>query len=296
MGTPALQAAGAALGGRELAPRALAAAGSRVARVADADRRAAGAALLDRRLAADHQRWGTHSAGTGARVQRGRARLRRQRVPAGVDRRPGVHVRHRPGLADGQQRRLRRPHADVRRRCRRRLVELDQVRLPPRPAPSELQLQDRPAPRRPRLLRQRHGRRRAPARQGRRAPDPSARRARLPGAVRLLRRLLGRCRRQLRRRRPRARPRVGTPSRRQPVAVDAGARADRRARLASPRSGHVDVLRAARRGRPATPASTSACRAGRRSLPQQRDASRSSKPQASPVATATSPACSTPAR
>src|SRR5439155_284501 len=63
--------------------------------------------------------------GDRAGLQRGRSRLPGQRVPARLDRRPGVDVRHRRGMAHRQQRRLRRAHADVRRRRSRGLLEPD---------------------------------------------------------------------------------------------------------------------------------------------------------------------------
>ena len=81
MAAPALQAAGAALAGRSLLPRALAARGARAARAAAADRRAARAALLERRVGPD-ARPGRDPGRVRARLPRVGARVRPQLAPA----------------------------------------------------------------------------------------------------------------------------------------------------------------------------------------------------------------------
>ena len=296
MAAPALQAAGAAVAGRVARAARARRGGARAARAADADRRAARAGVLDRRrLCADHTRRRRDPAGLvpvfneAARVYTVNAYLlasiAEQESTFGTG--PGWRTVNGAGCVGLMQMCVGGAGGDSWSATK---YAYRRGQRPPRYSfmtdrhPDVLDSFDNVMAAAVHLRGKVGGR-----------PIPNLDGARLPGAVRLLRRLLGRHRRQLRRRRPRARPHLAARSR-----LDQRSAARRSARPARWRGPSADRSRrrsaSAAPGRPATPASTSASPAARRSSPRRPDASRSSSRPAARAATATSPAFSTPAR
>ena len=300
MAAPALQAAGAALGGRALAP----------ARARRRGRRrcsrlllliAAPLALLSSQAAA-----GRPATSPGLAIPAAFVPVFR-RVRARVSASTGYLLASSPSRRPAS--RPTRPpyHGPQPRRLLRRADSVQpastappstpgtrhQARLPPRPAPAGYAIRTRRHRTRrstttstpswpPRsLLREVNG---ADARLGA---------AHLPSAVRAYNGA-GPDRRQLRRRRPRPRPRWQTHAPPPPATAPRPPTRVRRADLAGATGRSPRRSASAAPGRPATPASTSPSRPARRSSPPRPAASRSSRRPRARAATATTPACSTP--